>query len=63
MLRSALQGKGYAKCLQLQNSIAIIPTKNDDDDDDVRRTLFANDQVNKYIIYFLTLQHQLQYEN
>ena len=51
LLRSALQGKGYAKTVHLQTpSIALIPSQNTvKQDEELRRVLFTNDhQVRDY---------------
>lgn len=43
LLRSALQGKGYAKTVHLQT---LIPSQNTiKQDEELRRVLFNNDQV------------------
>lgn len=44
LLRSALQGKGYAKTVHLQNGITVIPAQNSVKDEELRRVLFS-DQV------------------
>ncbi|XP_059621111.1 uncharacterized protein LOC132264805 [Phlebotomus argentipes] len=45
LLRSALQGKGYAKGLQVQNGITIIQAGNvTKSDEELRRALFSPDQ-------------------
>lgn len=51
LLRSALQGKGYAKTVHLQtNGITLIPSQNTvKQEEELRRVLFANDhQVRDY---------------
>jgi hypothetical protein len=59
LLRSALQGKGYAKTVHLQSSsgITLIPSQNTvkQEDEELRRVLFTNDQVrdSMKIIYLL----------
>lgn len=45
LLRSALQGKGYAKTVHLQNGITVIPAQNSVKDEELRRVLFSSDQV------------------
>ena len=46
LLRSALQGKGYAKTLHSsQNGITVIPAQNSVKDEELRRALFTNEQV------------------
>lgn len=58
LLRSALQGKGYAKTVHLQTpSIALIPSQNTvKQDEELRRVLFTNDhQVRDYNFFFYLL--------
>lgn len=46
LLRSALQGKGYSKGLQLQNGITVLPPHSAvKSDEELRRALFSSDQV------------------
>lgn len=45
LLRSALQGKGYAKTVHLQTGLTVIPAQNSVKDEELRRVLFTNDQV------------------
>jgi hypothetical protein len=51
LLRSALQGKGYAKTVHLQNGITVIPAQNSVKDEELRRALFTNDQVRDSTLY------------
>ncbi|XP_037950888.1 transcription factor Sp1-like [Teleopsis dalmanni] len=43
LLRSALQGKGYSKGLQMQNGLTLLPTSPTIKDDEMRRILFPTD--------------------
>jgi hypothetical protein len=57
-LRSALQGKGYAKTVHLQSSgiTTLIPSQNTvkQEDEELRRVLFTNDhQVRDYNFFYL----------
>ena len=72
LLRSALQGKGYAKTLHLQST--LIPTQNPtikQEDEELRRVLYTNDhQVRDYIYFLLNLvpliamiRHRNQFES
>lgn len=55
LLRSALQGKGYAKTVHLQNGITVIPAQNSVKDEELRRVLFTNDQVRDSTLFLLIL--------
>jgi hypothetical protein len=60
LLRSALQGKGYAKTVHLQNGITVIPAQNSVKDEELRRVLFSNDQVRDSTLFiFLFFNHHL----
>jgi hypothetical protein len=62
-LRSALQGKGYAKTVNIQNGgiTTLIQQNTVKQDEELRRVLFTNDQVRDfkfnaislYTFYFL----------
>lgn len=49
LLRSALQGKGYAKTVHLQ-----IPAQNSVKDEELRRALFTSDQVRDSTLLLLS---------
>ena len=55
LLRSALQGKGYAKTVHLQT---LIPSQNTiKQDEELRRVLFNNDQVRDSIKHLFCYIH------